>query len=334
MMEEIKAYLNDTLTPEEKAAFEHRMQQDPALRQAVEAEQQTAKQLAEAFFAHEMSKDSAQAYQQRLQTETYVKRAYEEEALLEKQADFLIHIHQYLTTKAHIRSIFEEIKDELRAGEATEGDEQGGKVLPLMPQQPVAERLREYASTTHSRRPAKIWMYLAAACIALLLLFALGWQQHRQYQPTMLASNYLQKTAQPNAGITLGTDVHQQGITEFDSGHYTQAIEYLSQVPPSSADYAQAQFLLAYSHLMTGNTGKAIELYEAILEKKDDPAHPFLQYADRSRWFLALAYLESGQEQLAIPLLQTIVQDPHAYMHQSAQALLNDLNSFWRKFSF
>ncbi len=335
-MEEINAYLGNTLTPAQKAAFEQRMNEDASLAQAVEQERKAVKQLVENFFERKLSREEEEVLQQRREKEAHVQEAYQEEYQLEQDTDLLIEIHQWLETQKKVSGIFANAKEDLldiyKSGLA-EGQTSPPALVKRIPFTPPTQ-----AEETSERKSQKFkWlkpaMYLAAACLALLFALNLGNQHASNFTNTALSSKYLDITNPPNSGITLSPEAHEQGIAQFDSGHYEQAIELFIQVPDTSEDYAKIRFLLAYAYLKSAQDELAIDIYQRIIATENDIENPLSQYIDRARWYLSLTYLKQSKEEEAKTLLKEISTDQDNYMYQSAQNLLDDLSSMFRKVS-
>lgn len=305
-MKEIEAYLGNTLTPTEKTAFEKRMQQDPALEKAVKA---ALEDLATAYIERELPKTKKKNFDEQKVANPFFQQAYQQAEKLEKDTNTMIELQQWLDTKERVQQIFEENREDLQKIYNPESQVLEGKVK--------------------SMRWLKPALYLAAACIALLLALNIG---INSYSSTSLSKEYFGKTNTPDAGITLGVDKQEEGRLQFDNGEYEQAIKSFSTITDTSDAYPFSRFLTAYAYMQLNETDQAISIYEEILEAENNRDSSFFPYIDRSRWFLSIAYLDRDQAQKAKTLLEEIAKDEDHYMHTRAQQLLADLNHFFRGF--
>jgi TolA-binding protein len=110
-----------------------------------------------------------------------------------------------------------------------------------------------------------------------------------------------------------GLEGFDQGMAAYDRGDYAKAIELLSAYYQQSGD-ANAALFLGVSHLEQGNAKAAAEALQNGIGKLPQPA------LDACQWYLALAYLKTGDTSMAKGLLKTIQQDG-IYGKQAADLL-------------
>ena len=114
------------------------------------------------------------------------------------------------------------------------------------------------------------------------------------------------------AGYTLAIDAYERKA-------FPLVIEILSAQPTNSAK----KVLLSSAYLQVGQATDAIQMLETV-----GTDATYFEYA---RWLLALAHLHQGQEDVATNYLQQIVADPdRRYKKSEAEAILKQLNRFWR----
>jgi tetratricopeptide (TPR) repeat protein len=94
---------------------------------------------------------------------------------------------------------------------------------------------------------------------------------------------------------------------------YAKAVQAGEQILRQTPNHANTQFLTAYAHQMTGETDKAIKMYEALI--RDNPELP------EPRNNLAMIYLENGDydqaSQLLVSAINTNINYAIAYANLS-----------------
>lgn len=99
-----------------------------------------------------------------------------------------------------------------------------------------------------------------------------------------------------------GMEGFDQGMAAYDRGDYAEAVERLSAHYQQSGD-ANAALFLGVSHLEQGNAIAAVEALQNGIGNLPQPA------LDACQWYLAMAYLKTGDATTAKGLLNTIQQD-------------------------
>lgn len=102
--------------------------------------------------------------------------------------------------------------------------------------------------------------------------------------------------------VAFAADSMQQLIAQKK---YARAMETGEQILRQSPNHANTRFLTAYAYQMTGNTDKAIKLYEALI--RDEPELP------EPRNNLAMIYLEKGNYDHASQLLVSAINTNISY---------------------
>lgn len=185
----------------------------------------------------------------------------------------------------------------------------------------LIEYEQEYASTKslsliqRIRKP-KIWLSAAA----ILLLFGFGWAYFLN-KPTSdkIFQNYFEIYPNVEAPVVRGVsdkDLQQKAFYAYSNDSYVQAVTdfkaLYQQTQKSYYLFYQANALLALNQ-----AHEAIPLLEKQLSFQDD-------YSPKSKWYLALAYLKTGQQDQAIKLFQEI-KTTQSFNHQEASELLHKL---------
>lgn len=164
------------------------------------------------------------------------------------------------------------------------------------------------------------WVYVsgAAAVIILLILFLFnGFNQ--QPGTDKLFNQYF--TPFPNY-VSLRSETSpkewQKGFEHYSLGKFDLAIKYFksSEVPVEREE--DVAFYLALSNLSIENTKEAIIIFSELLQEGT-------KYEQQIHWYLALAYLQSGEIQKTKDSLQKIEEGQFEY--NRALELLNLLNT-------
>ena len=110
----------------------------------------------------------------------------------------------------------------------------------------------------------------------------------------------------------------EKGMTAYENGDYTNVIPSLSTYLQDTYD-PNVQFYLGLSHLLNKEATIAIPLLERVV---DTALPPVLSVA---KWYLALAYIETGQLPAAKVSLTELQSNPD--YKNKATALLNALDN-------
>ena len=105
------------------------------------------------------------------------------------------------------------------------------------------------------------------------------------------------------------------GMKYYEKGDFEKASEILDNKLFNKTRDPELVFYLALSQLACGKTGEAIGNLESLSE------HPDHLYRDEVTWYLALAYLNSGEENRTKELLQKISGTKNPYAQQAKELL-------------
>jgi tetratricopeptide (TPR) repeat protein len=112
------------------------------------------------------------------------------------------------------------------------------------------------------------------------------------------------------SGMAFAADSMQQLI---EQKQYAQAVQAGEQILRQTPNHASTRFLTAYAHQMTGETDKAIKMYQALIRDKPELPEP--------RNNLAMIYLGKGDydqaSQLLISAINTNISYSIAYANLS-----------------
>ncbi|MBB3056698.1 hypothetical protein [Mucilaginibacter gotjawali] len=154
---------------------------------------------------------------------------------------------------------------------------------------------------------------LKIAASLFLAMSAVGIYQYATVSPAQLYNqNYRPYTTSISRGATEGSALEKA----YAAGQPAKVIS-LFEKETTTADN-KTNFLAAQSYLATQNVGKAISLFNKILNNADGA------YKDDAEYYLALSYIENKQPGQALVIMNKIHQDKdHPY---------NDRVSFWTIF--
>ncbi|MFM9948635.1 MAG: tetratricopeptide repeat protein [Saprospiraceae bacterium] len=147
-------------------------------------------------------------------------------------------------------------------------------------------------------------------------------QQQTREEPKIFASwfhPYKDDTLEPSVrgdAEPSPSEVFQQ---RYWVGDYRAALDAFDAMGATAQNNDNLLFLKANCLLATGSAGEAVPLLENII--RNDRS----RFTAQAPWYLALSRLESGQEQQARALFQSIAADPNSPRQADAIRLLESL---------
>lgn len=156
----------------------------------------------------------------------------------------------------------------------------------------------------------------AAASIILIIGGILLFSKSDNVSKDSLYSNYYN----PEEAITI---VRSGGNTEdvtlkeammaYQDKNYEDAIELFSKEPQNNL----AKFYMGLSYMETGNSEKAIELFNKLI------AHQENLFVEQAEWYLGLSYLKIDEYDKAKELLTKIANSDNIYQNDAKKILKN-----------
>ena len=111
-----------------------------------------------------------------------------------------------------------------------------------------------------------------------------------------------------------------QAMKLFDAGEYNIAIEAFQRFEPAEKDEGLYYLYLGFCYLKSDFTNLAISHF-------DESSHVLKKFEliQISRWYLAMAYLKSGDQENAVKILQNLIEvnAPQRYV---AENILKQIN--------
>lgn len=162
--------------------------------------------------------------------------------------------------------------------------------------------------------------HLAAIAASILLLFicyqlitlqstSIDTLFADNYQPYPMVLNQRSSAVDSIIGPPL-----DQAIRAYQGQNFAEAAAAFKTLEEQQPENIAFRFYQALSELSSNNPDQAITILSELLESPD---HLF---AEQSRWYLALAYLQKGDREAATAQLQAIL--PGGYKYSEAQVLL------------
>ena len=171
------------------------------------------------------------------------------------------------------------------------------------------------------RTPVKRQWWIAAAVTLLVLLSGIWYSQNQKQEPETLFATYFE----PYRNVILPIERNGETIDPkarafyaYEQGNYEEALKAFTGLAPEDKDPAVI-FFIANTHLALNQSDLAIELLEANLNKIDS-----LQ--DRHLWYLAMAYLNKGDQNNAISQLEALLDlSGDSFKQKEARLILEEL---------
>ena len=191
------------------------------------------------------------------------------------------------------------------------------------------ERVQQPMVTSRRRFFVRRWWITGIAAGFLLFLMAAGWWYGNLYysNDALLETHF---AAYPSPGNLKGeptapANTFQKAMQQYDQGNFANAAALFHAVDPSDVLFPQGQFYAGIAHLAVNDSRSAIgSLLIAADFAPDD-------LKEAAKWYLSLAYLANGQEDIAKRTLEELAETSNDIYGEKAGQVLNDLKGFWRK---
>ena len=246
-------------------------------------------ELIERYFRGLLSKEERLAFEKRMQTDSELK----------SEVDF----HQ-----------------DLRVAAQHEGD----TALKKMFQQQETKEDNVASEATIIERPpsAKIFSLKKAMALAASILFMVMsywfYQQSLQDTTNLFADNfenYPNVIAPIERGETAATTL-EKAFALYENKQYKEAITAFDQLEPNTIDL-DILFYKANAQLAVGKNNEAIGTFKQVVDSNT-------KFSAQAKWYLALAYLQSGNETQTKVILEEIIKEK-SFNHQKAKNLLGKI---------
>jgi predicted Zn-dependent protease len=179
----------------------------------------------------------------------------------------------------------------------------------------------------YQKKRSKVFIYSGAAtalaaALVLLAIFFTGnnnpktlADQHFKPFPDYVTERY--RGSADNASQTSDEKIFRKGMTAYRASSYEKAATLLRQAIDQNQQKALSKLYLGNALMASDKPGKAIEHLEGLKDKlKPD-------YQMQQQWYLALAYVKTGQFSKAQPLLDKLTKGEIFQHQEAAQELRN-----------
>ncbi|GAB5419057.1 MAG: hypothetical protein Crog4KO_05650 [Crocinitomicaceae bacterium] len=175
-------------------------------------------------------------------------------------------------------------------------------------------------SQTQSKSRAPKSIIFKVAAIILLLLIPTYFYVSNQYTDSSLYEAYEETYA--DRVTTMGaSDDLQEAMLAYNTEKYKKASILLREIRIEKAD-ERLIIYEAVAYRKSDQPEKAIQLLNKYIPKA--------QFKETLQWELILNYLAAERGEEAEKTLQVFLKDNSGYKQQQAEALLKDLQSYWR----
>ncbi len=119
----------------------------------------------------------------------------------------------------------------------------------------------------------------------------------------------------------MGTDVSSflQALNHYNSQDYQAAISAFDAISIESEYFASALLYKGVSHMALQHDQQAIVILEGLQEHKDVEKEVV-------NWYLSLAYVNNGEQEKAIPILEEMINNEASnYKKSKAKSLLKKI---------
>ncbi|MEN1783693.1 MAG: tetratricopeptide repeat protein [Bacteroidota bacterium] len=162
------------------------------------------------------------------------------------------------------------------------------------------------------------WKYVSIAAAFVVLISTAWWAFLRQGDPDLKAVYDTYYEAYPNTVFPITRSAETESIkhrafSAYELGDMEKAIPLFKMLQASEED-AAIDFYLAQAYLKIGEVTKAMDSFQQFSQTKGP-------YQDKAKWYLALAYLQKGDQEAASEILNTIVRQG-GYKAQAAKEIL------------
>ena len=301
--EQIIAYLLNTLSADDRQAFEQQLAQDAALQEELEVFRTAlATENTNAYLDGELSKEEAIRFEQKISQSPALKQEIKNFQLIDNLTDA---VEWGTTNFKPSKAEYERIKQ-------------------------LVQTLERKPNNTIIRQLPRYWAVAAGLLLLVSLSIAFLFLRQRYSDETLAANNFsvytanisLRNASSPSIETTLSA-----AFTLYQNQEYASVIQQLTDFPVADSNYTVAQFLLGNAYLALENSPNAIQALQNTLQ---NPPSDLPSY--KIQWYLALAHLANGDDQQAQSLLETVRRTANdSFYEEQVDALLKQMDSPWRR---
>lgn len=189
-----------------------------------------------------------------------------------------------------------------------------------MERERLKTKLQQFESELKAPKQKTYAVWLAAACILVIVGVGLMTFFNKNTAPSQLYADYFEPYENVVAPITRGKTnetTKKYTFVAYEKKEFEKATKGFRTLFENTGE---SYYLLYQANALMANNQikEAVPLLEKHLAFKD-------KFADKSRWYLALAYLKTKEVKKAEKLLRKIVEE-NAYKTKEAKEILAQLN--------
>ncbi len=243
--------------------------------------------------------------------------------------DYFNQIEDYLegNLDKNDRTMFEQqLHINAQLAEAVEEHKIAYEAVDVLSQERLKTQLKNLQKERKQRSKFSIKKYLIPIAASLLLVSLLGLYlvMGNAYSDKGLAMSNFQTYDASGIRGTQENNAFSNGVKAYSTKDYTTALQEFTTLPATHPKITEASLLAGNAAFQLNNNKEAIDQFSKVIASDD------ARYKEAAQWYQGLSFLKNGQSDLAKKVLQTIVADKaHAY-RKKAEALLKDMDSFWR----
>lgn len=188
-----------------------------------------------------------------------------------------------------------------------------------MERERIKTKLQQFETDLKTNSKKRYAPWLTAACILVIVGIGLMTFFNKNAAPSQLYADYFEPYENVVAPITRGETnktTKKSTFVAYEKKEFGKATKGFRTLFENTGE---SYYLLyqANALMAAGQVEKAIPILKKHLALNDG-------FAEKSRWYLALSYLKTGQPENAEELFQEIVEK-NAYKTEEAKAILKDL---------
>ncbi|RRQ47445.1 hypothetical protein DZC72_17790 [Maribacter algicola] len=179
----------------------------------------------------------------------------------------------------------------------------------------LKEELKKIEQGVSNKTNTTKW-YLAAASVVVLIAVGFFWNKNDNSPEKLFAAYYqtASNTSHPIVRDNGTQNATTKAFVAYEMGLYQEALGLLESAYASSNN-PELLFYKAICYLQNNEPAMAVETFQKHLKFGD-------RLKEKSKWYLALAYLKVGDKRQAKNVLDQIVIEPNSYNSAKAKELL------------
>ncbi|MBS0010884.1 MAG: tetratricopeptide repeat protein [Bacteroidales bacterium] len=174
---------------------------------------------------------------------------------------------------------------------------------------------RHRKSAAKKRHAAKQLIQYAALFAGLVLIGTMGYYLMRNSDAADAATKYSPEFTPLTASRSLPgviDEAYTRATEYYSSGNYAEAIVWFNRIVDSDM---QVEFMKGSSHMEISQYNDAIGSFSKVLEDNDN------LFIEDSRFYLGICYIQTGQDESAKQILETVVNSENRHRKDARKLL-------------